>query len=191
MRNALITEFLGDDMQDFRLAYGNLLELQEKTGVGPFTLYRRFMSDDWFVQDIFETCRIGLIGGGMKPRDAFVLCKRYVMDQPPLDNLNLARMILVAALHGAPDEDRSGSKKDDGKTSEEDVKLKSRDYYGAGAIVGYTPQEVDNMSLHQAKAAFDGYSDHHSGSKGGMTEDDRDILFEMVLEEEDKIKGII
>lgn len=187
MRNARITEFLGDDYQDFRLAYGQLLELQEKTGVGPFTLYRRFMSEDWFVQDIFETCRIGLIGGGMKPKDAHVLCKRYVMDVPPLDNLNLAKMILIAALHGAPEEDRAGSNKDDGKAVQEDVKLKSRDYYGAGAIMGYTPQEVDEMSMHQAKAAFDGYSNHHSAANGRMTEDEKSELFEMVEEAQAKI----
>lgn len=191
MRDALITEILGDGPHDFRLAYGNFLELQEKTGVGPFTLYRRFNDHEWQVQDIYETIRIGLIGGGMKPRDAYVLAKRYVMDQPPLDNLKLAQIILIAGLHGAPDEDRAGSKRDDKSAESEDVKLKSRSYYGAGAVAGYTPQDINAMSLHQLKAALDGFSDYHSASNGKMTEDVASELFDMVLEEQDRIDGVV
>lgn len=189
MRDARITEFLGDGMQDFRLGFGELLELQEKTGVGPFALYRRFMNDDWLIADIYETCRIGLMGGGMAPKDAYVLATKYVKDRPPLENLNLARVILIAALHGAPDEDRAGRSRP-GKDGEGDDKLKSRDYYGAGAVVGYTPQDVNAMSMHQVKAALDGYSDHHSAANGGMTEDEKEELYDMVLDAQDKIDGI-
>lgn len=186
MRNAKITEILGDGPHDFRLGFGQFLELQEKTGVGPYALYKRLIGDDWFISDLYEVCRVGLIGGGMKPKDAYILAKRYVMDEPPLDNLNLARLVLVAGLNGAPDEDRAGSEKseDDG-----DDKLKSRDYYGLGAVIGYTPEQVDGMSMHQLKAAFDGYVSHHNGQAGGMTEKDKDELFELVQEEQRKLDG--
>lgn len=190
MRNARITEFFGDDMYDFRLAYGELLELQEKTGVGPFALYRRFMNDDWLVGDIYETIRLGLVGGKMAPKEAFKLATKHVKGNPPMDHLNLARMILIAGLHGAPDEDRAGRSRDDETAQDdEDGKLKSREAYGFGAVAGFNPQEVDDMTLHQIKAAFDGYSDHHSASNGGMTESEKEDLFDMVLEEQKKIDG--
>lgn len=189
MRNARITEYFGDDEYDFRLAYGQLLELQEKTGLGPFALYRRFMNDDWGVADIFETIRIGLIGGGMVPRDAFKLAKKYVQNDPPLEWLNLARIILIAGLHGAPDEDRAATKKDEEAAVDDDGKLRSRDDYGIGAVMGYTPQEVDDMTLHQRNAAFEGYADFHNQKGGGMSEKDKNELFEMVQEEQRKIDG--
>lgn len=187
MRNARITEFFGDAEYDFRLGYGELLELQEKTGVGPFALYRRFMADDWYVSDIYETIRIGLIGGKMAPREAFRLCVKYIKGTTPLDNLNLARMILVAGLHGAPDEDKmqtGAGSNDDG-----DGKLKSREAYGNGAVMGFSPQQVDEMSLHQIRAAFDGFSDYHNASNGGMTEQVKDELFELVQDEQRRIDG--
>lgn len=191
MRNARIEEFLGDDVYSFRLAYGQLLELQEKTGVGPFALYRRFMSDDWLVGDIYDTIRLGLIGGNMPPKDAFLLATKHVKGNPPMDNLNLARAILIVALHGAPDEDRAGSNKDDERAQDENEgKLKSRDYYGMGAVIGYTPQQVDEMSLHQASAAFGGYADNRNAENGRMTETEKDDLFDLVQEEQDRIDGI-
>jgi hypothetical protein len=190
MRNARITEYFGDDEYDFRLAYGQLLELQEKTGVGPFALYRRFMADDWGVADIFETIRIGLIGGGMTPRDAFKLAKKYVQNDPPLTWLTLARMILIVGLHGAPDEDKMATPEDDEEAQDDESgKLKSRQDYGIGAVMGYSPQDVDEMSLHQRNAAFEGYADFHNQKGGGMSEKDKDDLFAMVQEEQRKIDG--
>lgn len=190
MRNARITEYFGDSEYDFRLAYGQLLELQEKTGVGPFALYKRFMNDEWGVADIFETIRLGLIGGGMIPREAFRLSKKYVQNDPPLDWLNLARIILIASLHGAPDEDKPGTKRDEEDAEDDDDgKLKSRRDYGIGAVMGYTPQQVDDMSLHQRNAAFEGYADFHNQKGGGMSEKDKDELFSLVQEEQRKIDG--
>lgn len=188
MRNALITEFLGDGPQDFRLGYGQFLELQEKTGVGPYALYRRLTSDDWMIGDIYEICRIGLIGAQMKPKDAYVLCQRYVAGMPPLDNVNLARMILIAGLMGAPEEDASSAGSTSARSGDES--LKSRDYYGAASVMGFTPQDVDAMSLHQVKAAFDGFAKHHNAQSGAMTEDDKNDLFDLVLEEQRKIDGL-
>lgn len=186
MRNARITEFLGDDHYDFRLGFGQLLELQEKTEVGPFALYRRFMNEEWLIGDIYETIRIGLVGGGMPHKDAFKLATKYVKECPPLENLNLARLVLIAGLHGAPEEDAGSPKKaDDGDS--DGKPMKSREFYGMGAVMGYTPQEVDAMTLHQIKAAFDGFASHHSGNTGAMSEEEKDDLFAMVLEEQDRI----
>lgn len=91
----------------FRLAIGQLRELQDKTGTGPFVLFSRFMDGSWRVDDIRETIRLGLIGGGMKPTDALVLVKRYVDDRPKVENVTPARLILAAALFG-DEEDQVG-----------------------------------------------------------------------------------
>lgn len=104
MRDAKITQPFGDDEYVFRLAWGQISELQEKTGCGPFFLLSRFESGEWKIEDISEIIRLGLIGGGMVPIDALKLVRRYVMERPPLENLPLAQAVLIAGLMGAPEE---------------------------------------------------------------------------------------
>ncbi|TKT78424.1 gene transfer agent family protein [Aquamicrobium sp. LC103] len=77
----------------------------------------RGIGGDWRIDDIRETIRLGLIGAGMTPTDAFVAVSRYV-DQtdkyPPVDYVGLAAGILIHALTG-PKEDPVGKPKT-GKT---------------------------------------------------------------------------
>lgn len=187
MRDARFTEFFGDDYYDFRLPYGLLLELQEKTEVGPLALLRRLESGDWKIQDVAETIRLGLIGGGKVPAEAFKLVKRYVHERPPMENVVLAKGILLIALVGAPEEDKKASTNNQ---EEGDGKLKSKDAYGFGAVVGFTPQEMNDMSLHQMNSVFDGYTNHHQASNGVMTEKVKDELFDMVQEEQARMDGL-
>lgn len=103
-----------DGTHTFRLALGNLRELQEKTGCGPMELYRRVTQGTWRVDDIYETIRIGLIGGGKKPADAVRLVQRYVAERPLLESVPAAVAVLMVALHGPPEDqpgepDRRGS----------------------------------------------------------------------------------
>lgn len=95
----------GDGEYRFRLAIGQLRELQDKCGTGPFALFSRLMDGSWRVDDIRETIRLGLIGGGMKPTEALVLVKRYVDDRPKMENVTPARVILAAALFGDPEDE--------------------------------------------------------------------------------------
>lgn len=185
MRDASITEFFGDDYQDFRLGFGQLLELQEKTGVGPFRLYKRVMEEDWMLEDISEIIRVGLVGGGMKPKEAYNLVKRYVVERPPLENLTLARALILVALYGCPEEDKKKAKMKE-EESDTDAKLSSRENYGYGAAMGYTPQDVNDMSLHQMRSAFEGFADFHNAKSGALTETEKDDLFAMVQDEMEK-----
>lgn len=89
----------------FRLAIGQLRELQDKTGTGPFVLFSRFMDGSWRVDDVRETIRLGLIGGGMKPTEALILVKRYVDERPKMENVTPARLIIGAALFGDPEDE--------------------------------------------------------------------------------------
>lgn len=99
-----VTMVWADGEHRFRLAIGQLRELQEKTGVGPQRLYERIFTGDWHVDDLRETIRLGLIGGGAKPTDAVKLVERYVDGRPLNESRVPAQVILVAALSGVPDD---------------------------------------------------------------------------------------
>ncbi|CAN7598823.1 gene transfer agent family protein [Bosea sp. LjRoot237] len=104
-RNGRIELDFADGTYGFRLAIGELEELQEKTGVGPYTLLRRLLANDWRVEDVTHTIRLGLIGDGCKPTDALNLVRRYIEQRSEwLHNAMLAQAIVSAALVGAPEE---------------------------------------------------------------------------------------
>lgn len=104
-RNALVEDDFGDGTYTFRLPLGQLEELQEKTGVGPFKLAQRMLSGEWAPRDVYETLRLGLIGGGTKSTDALALIRRYGQEEGLwLRNVDLAQRVIWAALAGAPEE---------------------------------------------------------------------------------------
>jgi len=105
--SAKITRLWGDAEHEFRLAIGQLRELQDKTNSGPPTIFQRLLMKTWFVDDIRETIRLGLIGGGMKPLDALALVINYVDNRPLMENVDAAIEILGAALVGVPDDQPS------------------------------------------------------------------------------------
>lgn len=108
-RDASVTLTWADEDHHFRLAFAQLILLQEATDCGPFALLQRLSDGTWKVQDISHVIRIGLIGGGLKPDAAIKLVRGYVEDRPPLENLLVAQAILSAGVMGAPEEE--GSKK--------------------------------------------------------------------------------
>lgn len=104
-RSAKIEFDWADGHHVFRLAIGDLEELQEKTGVGPLVLLNRLFDGSWRIADIREAIRLGLIGGGTKPEPALNLVRRYVDERPDwLNNATLARIIVAAAVSGVEDE---------------------------------------------------------------------------------------
>ncbi len=107
-RNAEIAFAWGDGTYSFRLAFGELAELQEKTGVGPQLLLSRLIDGSWRVADAYDTIRLGLIGGGKSPVEALTLCDRYVRERPLLESLSPAKAILLAALSGVEGEEWPG-----------------------------------------------------------------------------------
>lgn len=100
--DASVTFDWGDGEHRFRLAIGQLRELQDKIGVGPFALYSRIDLGTWMVDDLRETIRLGLIGGGAKPAEALALVRHYVDDRPLMESVDPARTIIGAALAGDP-----------------------------------------------------------------------------------------
>lgn len=110
-RSAKISFAWADGDYTFRLAIAQLEELQEKTDCGPLFLLNRINSAEWRVQDLRETIRLGLIGGGMAPTDALKLVKRYVDDRPLIESIKPASAILTAAIIGARDGEKPGKAK--------------------------------------------------------------------------------
>ncbi|MGI2036410.1 gene transfer agent family protein [Rhizobium panacihumi] len=70
----------------------------------------RSIGGDWRIEDVRETIRLGLIGGGATPSDASVAVMTYV-DQverfPIVDNIGIASAVLIHALT-APEGEKVG-----------------------------------------------------------------------------------
>jgi hypothetical protein len=171
MRDAKVELAFADGNYVFRLSWGSLIELQEAVGMGPYAILNQLNSDQWKVEQISEIIRLGILGGDktLHPTKATKLVDRYVKDRPPFENLVLARAVLTVALFGAPDEDenKSAAKGDEIETT--DGKLKAKEIYGAGAVMGFTPQQINEMSVWQFMSAFDGYVKHHAPDDGKLT----------------------
>jgi len=109
MQNGTIEMTWADGDRVFNVArIALLLELEEKCGAGLATVYGRLVGKAWTVNDVRETIRLGLIGGGLAPAAALALVKRYVDDGPQriglIENAMTALAIVQAAMLGVRDD---------------------------------------------------------------------------------------
>lgn len=89
----------GPGEQVFRLAFGELVELQETTGFGPGLIQENLAKNAWAARDISEVLRIGLIGGGMESTKALAMVRRYCHEVADWkNNQHRAFIILSNAL---------------------------------------------------------------------------------------------
>lgn len=94
----------GDGEHVFKLALAQVRELQERCKAGPAEIAERLQSSRWFVDDIRETLRLGLIGGGKTPVEALTLVKRYVDERPLAENIIVANVLIMSVLYGVADD---------------------------------------------------------------------------------------
>lgn len=102
-----------DGEHKFALKLKQIDELQRLCGAGLGAIAKRVMAGDFHVRDIYDTIRLGLIGGGMDPVDALRLVNLYVeakalMLPKPVENgpsspYLVARSVLEAAYFGTPE----------------------------------------------------------------------------------------
>lgn len=106
---------------NFRLAIGELRALQQATDVGPLFLLGRMVGSQWFVDDVIETIRLGLIGGGMEPSDAQKLVRKHLEENPEgvYRHVLLATRILKNAVMGYGEHDPVGENQTATETSDE------------------------------------------------------------------------
>lgn len=104
MRHGDLTIGWADGDYTFRLAWGQLIAVQEDCDAGPAEIAERIRTDRWRVQDLRAVIFHGLLGGGMEPERARALVKRYVEDMPLAESIGLAQAILLAAIVGVDDD---------------------------------------------------------------------------------------
>lgn len=80
----------------------SVLELEDKCEAGVSEVFQRISDGKWKINDVRETIRLGLIGGGMMPDAALKLVQRYVDDRPWAESVPVAMVVLMAAMVGVP-----------------------------------------------------------------------------------------
>jgi len=89
----------------FRLGIGELRAIQQLTDCGPEFLMHRIAAGQWRVDDLRETIRNGLIGGGMAHVEALKLVDRtFSTTSAAVAFKGPAQEILAAYLYGPPDD---------------------------------------------------------------------------------------
>lgn len=129
----------------FELRIGELRALQQRCDAGPAWILGRLTKSQWMVDDVIETIRLGLEGGGMEKADARKLVTQFVEERPFTDSVLTAQTILFSALYGDPDDvlnENEGEKP--GEQSGETVNPLSPEESGAGAKSSDTAQSSDS-----------------------------------------------
>lgn len=103
---------------DFRLTLGSLRALQDACNAGPFEIRNRLLTQTARVNDVTETLRLGLMGGGMEKDAAQKLVIGTAEASGLLDLVFPALSVLTHALVG-PSDDPIGD--DAGKTMGEQL----------------------------------------------------------------------
>jgi len=75
--------FFGDGTYTFALTDDMITELERKTEIGIGALYMRAANSQFALDDLIQTIRLGLIGGGTPPEQA-MLPDRHLCAQSPL-----------------------------------------------------------------------------------------------------------
>lgn len=91
---------------------GLILDLEEKCKAGIAVIMTRLGSGSFGLNDVRETIRLGLIGGGMTPEKAMSAVKNHVDASPLASSVLVAYAIIEAVMVGVPD-DPVGKKDDD------------------------------------------------------------------------------
>jgi hypothetical protein len=91
MSSAFIMVWPGGE-HAFRLPLGSLRAVQEACGSSPFEVSERLFQKRPRIEDVIEPIRLGLIGGGMDPKEA----ARLVKSVEDLDGIG--SMVVCASL---------------------------------------------------------------------------------------------
>lgn len=88
----------------FALTIDLLKALQQKCDAGPEFILTRLSTRRWLVEDVIETIRLALEGGGLHKEEARRLVKIHVEDIPLTESVMTAQAVLMAALYGSEDD---------------------------------------------------------------------------------------
>lgn len=85
---------------NFMLSIDLLRALQQKCDAGPPYVLARLRTNQWHVDDVIHTIRLGLEGGGLAKEEARRLTKFHVEERPLAESVITAVAILTYALVG-------------------------------------------------------------------------------------------
>lgn len=83
---------------------GLILDLEAKSDAGIATVMTRLGSGTFRLNDVRETIRLGLIGGGLAPDKAMQAVRNHVDENPLTSSVLLAYAIIEAVMVGVPDD---------------------------------------------------------------------------------------
>lgn len=89
---------------DFALRIGELRALQDRCEAGPEEIFNRLRAGTWRVNDITETLRLGLIGGGMSRVDAGKVVSEIIEDKAIANFKITAIAVMANSLLGVGDD---------------------------------------------------------------------------------------
>ena len=92
------TEKWADGAYTFRLSVAGIIELEQKCDAPFAVIFGRLNSGAFKLNDIRETVRLGLVGGGLASAKAQTLVEDYIM--PLAESLPIARAIVGAVMFG-------------------------------------------------------------------------------------------
>lgn len=92
--------FFLDAERDFALNRTELQELQRKLGTGIGAIFQRVGRFDFYVEDLTETLRLALIGGGTDAQEAAELVDAFIAIEPLEKAMTIAVDILQRCMIG-------------------------------------------------------------------------------------------
>lgn len=141
-----------------------------KDGIGLGAIFQRVMDGGWYLRDLRNVIRHGLIGGGMGAVEANRLCRDYIDAMPvpisgmppgPNSTLAVAQSILVAAVIGV---DPDGEKPEDGPAPDE-----PNDFGKVRAMLlefGVDPRATDTMTLAEIEGMMRALRENREAASG-------------------------
>ena len=100
-RSCEVTLEFADADYPFRLPLKRIAELEERCSAPICTIWKRVcLTGDYEGNDLIETVRLGLIGGGLDPQEARKLIERYCDQWPLAEWHKHALAILGACVEG-------------------------------------------------------------------------------------------
>lgn len=108
---AEVTTDWADGVYTFRLTVARAIELEQLCGAPFAVILNRLEQGAWHVEDVRQTIRLGLIGGGTKPDAALRLVRLYVEERPLAESWPLARAILSGVMFGFKEAPPKGNRR--------------------------------------------------------------------------------
>jgi hypothetical protein len=99
MREPIILYWAGQE-RPFALPMARLLDLEQATETAFATVYLRLATCGFFVKDVSETIRLGLIGGGAKPEEAHSLVRKHLEWGDLIDHAQIAQQVVAHVMTG-------------------------------------------------------------------------------------------